>query len=524
MSDKQIKAGDVSVDENDLIKARYDHLAGLKQAGVDPYPATAQRTHTTAEALTLWEQHKKQWGKTPGSPVQTATDLTVVGRITALRSHGGATFADVEDDKGKLQLLAQESVLKTQYNLWSLFDLGDFVEVSGPLFITKRGEVTLHVDSSTFLAKSLRPLPDKWAGLEDKEKRFRERYADLIANPEVRQKFYTRTRLVKSLRDTLENAQFMEVETPILQTIAGGATAKPFITHYNAYDADVFLRVAPELYHKRLIVGGFERVYEFARVFRNEGVDHSHSPEFTDLEFYAAYWNYEQMMDFSETMIRNAVKESTGELTVAYKEMKIDFKPKFKRIAFADAIKAATGIKLAEETEDSLREKIHQLKIDVPAEADFGKLADYLYKAKVRPTIIQPTFLIDHPIELSPLAKKKTDREVQRFQLVVASEFELCNAFSELNDPVDQRERFLKQQELRKRGDEEAQPFDEDYIRALEYGMPPTAGFGMGIDRFAALVTNSHTLREVILFPYMRPKDHETHTMKHETPDQPQKE
>lgn len=496
-------------EENDLIEARYDHYHALLALGIDPFPSTTHRTHTTAAARELFALHHDAWSGTPGAPVVDAEVVTLAGRVVALRSHGGAVFADIEDGHGKIQVLAQESALGDQYQVWALFDLGDFIEVSGPLFVTKRGELTVHVREAQILTKSLRPLPDKWHGLEDKEKRFRERYADLIANPEVRERFRLRSRLVAGIRRYLEAAQFMEVETPVLQTLAGGGTAKPFVTHYNAYDTDVFLRIAPELYHKRLIVGGFERVYEFARVFRNEGVDHAHSPEFTDLEFYAAYFDYETMMRFSEDLLRSVVQEIHGSLSFRYKDHEINFGPPFKRIRFAEAVHEACGIRIDQETEDSLRTKMTEMKIEVPGHADFGKLCDYLFKSQVRSTLVQPTFLIDHPLELSPLAKKHHDREAQRFQLVVAGEFELCNAFTELNDPIDQKARFEAQERLRARGDEEAQSFDGDFIRALEYGMPPTAGFGMGIDRLTALLTDSHTLREVILFPFMRPKDRE---------------
>ncbi len=496
--------------ENDLIKARFDHMQALQKLGVNTFVAHVERTHTSAAARELWQKHQSEWGATPGAPSDQAEKITCVGRIVALRTHGGATFADIEDGYGKLQILAQESVLGEKYAQWALFDLGDFIQITGRLFLTKRSELTLHVDDFVFLSKSLRPLPDKWHGLEDKEKRFRERYADLIANPEVREKFRVRSAIVKQIRHDLEVADFMEVETPILQQIAGGATAKPFITHYNAYDTEVFLRIAPELYHKRLVVGGFERVYEFARCFRNEGVDHSHNPEFTDLEFYAAYWDYHQMMDFTEKLLRNAVKAACGELTCIYKEATVDLSKPFERITYQEVVKKYSGIDVYAEDEDSLRQKLRELKVDSPANADFGKLCDYLFKAKVKEHLVQPTFVIDHPIELSPLAKKKDDKRVERFQLYVAGEFELCNAFSELNDPVDQEARFAAQAELKKRGDDEAQPFDADYIRALEYGLPPASGFGMGIDRLAAFLTNSSTLREIILFPYMRPKEEQS--------------
>lgn len=491
-------------EENDLIKARVVHLVEIKKAGINPYPAISERSHTSDDARALWQTHSDKWSVMPGVAVSDAEIITVAGRITALRAHGGATFADIEDGYGKLQLLASESQLKKEYEQWSLYDLGDFVQASGRLFLTKRGELTLYVDEFKLLTKSLRPMPDKWSGLEDTEKRYRERYADLIANKETREIFKTRSKIVSTIRRVLEAAEFMEVETPILQQLAGGATAKPFVTHYNAYDAEVFLRVAPELYHKRLVVGGFERVYEFAKCFRNEGVDHSHNPEFTNLEFYAAYFDYNKLMDFVEDLLRLVVKEVHGKTVFRYGEHDIDFGPKLPRISFRDLVLEHAGVDIYKEDEASLRKILQEMRIDHPKSAGFGKLCDYLYKAKVRAKIIQPIFMIDHPVELSPLAKSKDAKTVQRFQLLVASEYELCNAFSELNDPVDQRERFEGQMKLKKNGDDEAQPYDEDFVRALEYGLPPTAGFGMGIDRLTALLTNSNTLREVILFPYMR--------------------
>lgn len=490
--------------ENDLIEARYQHLKELTKAGIDAFASISNRTSTTSDARSLWVEHSDVWAENPGSPSEHSKSITVAGRIVALRGHGGATFVDIEDGFGKLQFLAQESQLKDRYHLWGYFDLGDFIEATGRLFITKRGELTLHVENFNFLTKSLRPLPDKWSGLEDTEKRYRERYADLIANPEVRGIFKVRTKLISTIRHFLEINSFMEVETPILQQIAGGATAKPFVTYYNAYDSDVFLRIAPELYHKRLIVGGFERVYEFAKCFRNEGVDHSHNPEFTNLEFYVAYFDYLKLMDFTEELLRLVVKSIHGKTAFKFGEHLIDFGPKIPRITFRDLVLNHAGVDIEKEDETSLGKILKEMKIDHPAGSGFGKMCDYLYKSKVRPKLIQPVFMIDHPLELSPLAKKKNDKTVQRFQLIVAGEIELCNAFSELNDPVDQKQRFMDQVKLKEKGDDEAQPYDADYIRALEYGMPPTAGFGMGIDRLTALLTNSNTLREVILFPYMR--------------------
>ncbi len=482
--------------DNDLIQAKLAHLKKLRMLGIDPYPAAVEINHNLREARELWSKRSSE----------EVDEIIVGGRIIATRNHGGMTFVDIVDGFDKLQLMIQKSKLGDRYDLWALFDLGDFVQVKGKLFLTKQDELTLNINDFKILCKTVRPLPDKWSGLEDTEIRYRERYADLIANPEVREKFILRSKAIQELRQILLEESFIEVETPILQSVAGGTSAKPFVTHYNAYNADVYLRIAPELYLKRLVIGGFDRVFEFAKNFRNEGVDYAHNPEFSELEFYVAYWDYYKLMEFTEKILRRVINKVVGKTEITFRGQTIDFEKPFVKISFRDSVLEATGIDISTMSEENLRREMKKIGLSPAPFADFGKLCDEIYKAKVRDKMIQPTFLIDHPIALSPLAKRKDNFSVRRFQLVVAGEIELCNAWSELNDPDEQQERFNQQVINRQKGDEEAHPDDSDYIKALEYGLPPTAGFGLGIDRLIMLMTDSPVLREVILFPYMRPK------------------
>ncbi len=445
---------------DDLIKSRLDKLKELRKGKVDPYPAKVADLYCLQRAKDEYEEL-----------VIADAKIVVAGRIMALRTHGGASFLDIVDESGKLQLLFKKDDLKT-YDEIRLLDLGDFIEAEGHLFKTRTEEITLVVKKYRLLTKALRPLPEAHFGLSDIETRYRERYVDLVVNPEVKNIFYKRSAIISTLRSELVKKGFLEVDTPVLQPLAGGATAKPFATHYNAYDREVFLRIAPELYHKRLVVGGFERVFEFARCFRNEGVDATHNPEFTNLEFYWAYADYEKLMDLVEEMIREVVKNvNNGKLIFERDGKKFAFSKKF------------------------ARETFHKL--------TDGKNTDEAFKEGQK-KIVQPTFIIHHPVDISPLAKKLDEKTTQRFQLLIDGR-EFANAFSELNDPIDQRQRFEKQMKLRARGDEEAQAMDEDFVKALEYGMPPTAGCGIGIDRLVMFLTGSNTLREVLLFPYMRP-------------------
>ena len=445
--------------ERDLIKAREDKREKLEAAGLEIYPAKSDRNYTVKKVL---DSHKEF--------IAGNENLKLAGRIISLRGHGAIIFADLVDESGKIQLFFKKDNLGDDFKIIELLDIGDFVGATGKLFITKAGEITLEVSEFKLLTKSMRPLPEKWHGLSDIETRYRQRYVDLIVNPEVKELFYKRSKIIQTLRNFLINNGFLEVETPTLQPIAGGAVAKPFITHYNAYDRDVYLRIAPELYLKRLIVGGFEKVFEFARCFRNEGVDATHNPEFTNLEFYWAYTDYEKLMEFTEDLMRNLVKEVFGRLDIEIAGEKIDFGEKFPRITF-----------------DKMTD---------------GKNTDEAFKVAVRKTI-HPTFVIDHPVDISPLAKRKDVSTVERFQLILGG-LEVVNAFSELNDTVDQKKRFEEQVERKEDG--EKHPYDEDFIKALEYGMPPTAGWGMGVDRMVMLLTGSKTLREILFFPFMKPE------------------
>lgn len=428
----------------EIRRTRIQKLENLKKAGINPYPAEVLRTHTNAETL---ESFKKIANK----------KITLVGRVRSIREHGGSTFCHIEDGFAQIQVyFKKDEVGDKSYKLFlENIDLGDFIQVSGKLFLTKKGEKTLLVFDWKVLSKSLLPLPSEWYGLEDVEERFRKRYLDLVLNQEIKDKFIKRSEIIKKIRKFLDENGFLEVETPMLQTLAGGAKAKPFKTHLNALDMNLYLRIAPELYLKRLLVGGFEKVYELGRNFRNEGMDREHNPEFTMLEFYAAYWDYEKMMDFTEKLLKSLDKKV--------------FYAKFKKV-------------------------------------EYDKLVGNNDEKEVFSKIKEPTFVINHPIEISPLAKKLNNKRVARFQLIVNG-LEIANGFSELNDPIDQIERFKAQEIERKGGNEEAHQLDKDFVEALEYGMPPAAGIGIGIDRLAVLLTNSKTLREAMLFPTMKPKN-----------------
>lgn len=481
--------------------ARLEKLKEIRAQKVNPYPSTIKRSHTVGEILELFDKLSGQ-----------KKLISLAGRLKIIRLHGGSAFANLEDESGNIQLFFRKDHFgEKPYKFFKeLIDMGDFVGVRGTLFTTKTGEKTLEVESLKILTKTLAPLPEKWHGLSDVEVRYRQRYLDLIANPEVRVTFKTRSLIVKTIREFLEREGFMEVETPILQPIPGGATARPFITHHNALDSDFFLRIAPELYLKRLVVGGFEKVFEIARCFRNEGIDWSHNPEFTQVELYEAYADYNDLMKMMEKFFVYLFKEiSGGEMKVTYEKMSIDFAPPYERITFRDILMKLGNCDIEKYPDrESMAKKARELGLELLPSDDRGKIMDEVFKKVVRPKIVNPVFVINHPIELSPLAKKipEDPRYVERFQLLVAGT-ELVNAFSELNDPQDQRERFVAQQKMREAGDVEAMRIDEDFIAALERGMPPTAGLGMGIDRLTALLTNSHNIKEVILFPTLKPEN-----------------
>jgi len=489
------------IDSKDERSTRLKRLEQLRKMGIEPYPSKSERTHTCGEVGLDFEKLSKGKKK-----------VSLVGRLRSLRGHGGSTFANIEDGEGKFQIyFKKDEVGADKYKIVDLLDVGDFVQASGELFLTKKGEKTLMVQNFEILSKSVMPLPEKWHGLSDTEIRYRKRYLDLIANPQVREIFEKRSLILKTLRNFLESKGFLEVETPILQPMAGGALAKPFITHHNTLDIDLYLRIAPELYLKRLVVGGFEKVYEVARCFRNEGIDWQHNPEFTQIEFYWAYASYEDLMELTEEMFSELMKEvNEGDMTIEYDKHKINFAPPYARLTFREGIKKYAKFDIEKYQDvDDLRKKAHELKVDVDKKDGRGKILDEIYKEHVRKRIDKPTFIIDHPIELSPLAKQKEEdpNYVQRLQLIVPGGLEMCNAYTELNDPVEQAVRFKEQEKERKKGDLEAHEFDRDFVEALEHGMPPTAGYGIGIDRLCAVLTNSKNLKEVILFPTLRPKE-----------------
>lgn len=480
-------------------KERIKKLKEITKKGIAPYPSLTRRTHTCAEAINQFEKLAKK-----------KTRIILAGRIISIRLHGKASFAHIFDGTEKIQVYFKQDVLgKSDYDFFlDLLDIGDFIEARGTLFKTRRGEKTLEVLDFRLLAKALLPLPEKWHGIKDKELRFRQRYLDLVANPETREIFLKRSLAIKIIREFFEGRGFQEVETPVLQPIPGGAAATPFVTHHQALDIDLYLRIAPELYLKRLIVGGYEKVYEMARCFRNEGIDYAHNPEFTQIEFYQAYADYFDLMKLTEDFMKYLVPRITASLAIEYEGKKLNFKPPYPRITFRDALKKYAKIDIeALRDRGALARKAKSLGLEIAPSWSYGKILDELYKELVRPKLIGPIFLIDHPIELSPLAKRREDNPnyVQRFQLLVAG-LEVCNGFSELNDPIDQEKRFREQQKLVERGEEEAQRLDLDFVEALKHGMPPTAGEGIGIDRLVAILTGQHSLKEVILFPTLRPK------------------
>ncbi len=484
-------------DERDI---RLQRLLALREQGINPYPNNAERTHTIAEI----QEHFAEYAGPEGS-------YTLVGRIRLLREMGKATFAKIEDGTGSIQLYFRiNEIGEGSYRTIKLLDLGDFLQASGFLFTTRTGERTLHVRHFRILAKSLHPLPEKYHGLEDKDLRQRKRYLDLIANGnEVKQVFISRGRMITAMRLFLDDHDFIEVETPILQPLYGGATARPFITHHNTLDRDLYLRIAVELYHKRLIVGGFERVYEIGRNFRNEGIDRSHNPEFTMIEFYMAYADYNDTMKLVEEMIAFIAQQIKGSTQITYQGTEIDLTPPWKRYPLLDAIAEFTGIDVRYfPDKESLAAEMRAKGYEVDPKLSHGRLIDDLKGAMFRqgiPALRQALFLIDYPIDVSPLTKQHREIPglVERFQPFIGG-LECGNAYSELNDPLDQRARFEDQARQRAQGDDEAQVLDEDFLEALEIGMPPTSGVGLGIDRLAMLMADQESIRDVILFPTLR--------------------
>ncbi len=497
MADTQPKPSDAH--REDVV--RLEHLRALRDMGVATYPAASERTHTLAAAKSASE----------GSAV------TVAGRLVSRREMGKLTFCHLRDDSGRMQMvfseaeLGKEAVKFFQKNI----DVGDFLQMTGTIFTTHKGEISVLVKTSKLLSKSLLPLPEKWHGLTDTETRYRQRYLDLIANEDSMRIAKMRSTLVRELRSYFDGLGFFEVETPILQTLYGGALAKPFVTHHNALDIPLYLRIAPELYLKRLIVGGFEKVYEIAKCFRNEGIDNNHNPEFTQIEFYWAYADYTKLMDLVEDLLPKLITGVGLALKFTTDGKEVDFTPPYPRISMRELIKQYAKIDIEEYPDQkSMLAVAKKLKVeDVNETFDRGTLIDEIYKKYARPFIVNPIFMIDHPVELSPLAKRRTDNPnyVERFQLLCVGGNELCNAFSELNDPLDQEERFKEQVENREQGNEESMPYDEDFVTALKHGMPPTAGLGMGIDRLVKLLADAQNLKEVILFPTLRPANAPEH-------------
>lgn len=486
---------------NELIEQRIKKLEELRQSGIEPFGGAF---YAEDHALEL---HNK-FGSLSKETLETdPISCSLAGRIVALRDFGKAAFAHIQDTTGKIQVYFRKDILSEKYSLIKKLDIGDIIGLKGRLFRTKTNELTVEIDDFVFLTKSLRPLPEKWHGLKDIETRYRQRYVDLIVNPEVRQTFIKKSIIIKTIRDFLESKGFLEVETPMMQPIPGGATAKPFKTHHNALGIDLFLRIAPELYLKRLLVGGYERVYELNRNFRNEGISTKHNPEFSMLEFYIAYRDYYFLMSFTEELITYVSEKTLGTLKIPYGDDIIDLTPPWPRIPMIDALmQKGVPQEICNDIEKAIA-WANANNIQIEKGATLGKILDEIFKEKVELELIQPTFIIDHPVELSPLAKRKPDNPalVERFELFITSR-EIANAFSELNDPMDQRQRFLTQVAAKAQGDEEAHWMDEDFVRALEYGMPPAAGEGIGIDRLVMLLTNSQSIRDVILFPQLKPE------------------
>jgi lysyl-tRNA synthetase class 2 len=488
------------VSENiaDQHQVRLQKLQALREANIEPFPYKFDKTHDTQRLLDQFD-----------SFVASGETVSLAGRLMTIRSMGKSIFAHLQDGTGQMQIyVKKDNVSEDEFKLFNKADIGDIYGISGTPFVTHKGERSIAVKQLQLLAKSLRPLPEKWHGLQDKETRYRRRYLDLIANPEVLEVFKKRSQIIRAVRDFLDTEGFIEVETPILQPIYGGAAARPFTTHHNKLDMELFLRIADELYLKRLIVGGFEKVWEFCKDFRNEGFDRNHNTEFSMIELYWAYADYYDIMDLYRRMVLFVAEKVLGTTTVQFDDHTIELSGEWTRLPLLQAISDAVGEDISELAELELRQLCGRVRIDTEGVVGRGKLIDALFSERVKSHLIQPTFIMDHPKEMSPLAKPHRDKPglTERFQ-VIAGGLELCNAFSELNDPIDQKERFQKQVELAKAGDEDAPAvLDEDYIYCLEHGMPPTGGLGFGVDRLVMLLLNQHSIRDVILFPQMKPE------------------
>ena len=486
------------IDVNHLMQIRRDKLKELQEKGKDPFEITKfNRTNTAGEVKANYEEFEGKY-------------ITVAGRIIAKRIMGKASFCTIQDTDEKIQSYVSINDLgEENYKEFKTWDIGDIIGITGFVFKTRTEEISVHANEVTLLSKSLRPLPEKFHGLKDPDLRYRQRYVDLIMNPEVKETFIKRSRIISEIRRILDEKGYLEVETPVLNTISGGATARPFVTHHNALDIDMYLRIATELNLKRLIVGGYDKVYEIGRIFRNEGMDIRHNPEFTTIEFYEAYADYNDMMDISEELFSKCAMKVCGSMKITYQGQEIDLTPSWKRISMIDSIKEACGVDFNEiETDEEAVKLAEERGMEFADETKKtrGDVISMFFDEYVEKTLIQPTFVYDYPVEISPLAKRKTSdpRLTERFELFIGGR-EYANAFSELNDPIDQYERFKKQVEARDAGDDEAGMMDEDFVNALEYGMPPTGGIGIGIDRLVMLLTDSASIRDVLLFPTMKP-------------------
>ncbi len=491
-------------DVNELIKIRIAKLKELQEKGKDPFQIVKFDNKDNSKEI------KEKFVDPVEGEEAEPMHVSIAGRLMAKRGHGKASFCDLQDMYGRIQIYVKlDEVGEEAYEEFKKYDIGDIIGITGNVFKTHMGEISIKVKTIELLSKSLRPLPEKFHGLKDTDLRYRQRYVDLIMNNDVKKTFIARSKIISGLRKYLDDRGYVEVETPVLNTIPGGAAARPFITHHNTLDIDMYLRIAPELYLKRLIVGGFDKVYEVGRLFRNEGMDIKHNPEFTTVELYSAYEDYNDMMDITEGLISTLAKEITGDTKINYQGTEIDLTPGFRRLPMIEAIKEVTGADFNKANTDEEAMKLAKsIGLEVEGKMDRGHLINLAFEERVEETLIQPTFIIDYPVEISPLTKRKPSdpRLVERFELFIGGR-EYANAYSELNDPIDQKGRFLAQMAEREAGNEEANMMDEDFVQALEYGMPPTGGMGMGIDRLAMLLTDSYSIRDVLLFPTMKPLD-----------------
>ncbi|MCR1899076.1 lysine--tRNA ligase [Irregularibacter muris] len=483
---------------NEILKVRREKLKELQEKGKNPFVIEKyERTHQSQEIINHFETLE---GKI----------VSLAGRIVSKRGHGKASFAHIQDMQGRIQIYVRmDQIGEEAYEEYTTYDLGDIIGIEGEVFRTKKGEISVKAKKVTLLTKSLQPLPEKWHGLKDQELRYRQRYTDLIVNPEVRELFVKRSKMIKEIREFLDNRGYLEVETPILNTIAGGANAKPFITHHNTLDIDMYLRIANELYLKRLIVGGFDKVYEMGRMFRNEGMSYKHNPEYTAIELYEAYVDYHTMMEITENLVEHVAKKVLGTTKISYGEKEIELKAPWKRVAMHELVKDKTGIDFMSAASDeearALASKLDR--IENITTMTKGQIINAIFEEYCEEDMIQPTFVLHHPVEVSPLAKRNPENPAitNRFEAFIYGR-EIANGFSELNDPIDQKQRFMSQLEAREAGDEEAHMMDEDFIHALEIGLPPTAGLGIGIDRLIMFLTNVQSIRDVLLFPTMKPE------------------